>query len=60
MATPNEEIAALKAEIAGYVAKLSSASSEDMIKVYGQLITARSQNLTELLEDRRAAAGIRS
>jgi hypothetical protein len=60
MATRDEDIAELKAEIAGYETKLNSASSEDMIKLYGKLIIAARRSLSELREEKRVAttAGI--
>jgi hypothetical protein len=57
----DEDIAALKAEIAGYVAEYETASPEDKRQLR-DLITAARQNLTGFLDQKKAeaTAGMRS
>lgn len=55
MATLDQEIARLKNEIEGYVAKLAEATTEkELLKLYTSLITARSETLNRLLDEKRA------
>jgi predicted nucleic acid-binding Zn-ribbon protein len=57
----DEEIAKLNAEIEGYEAEYATASSEARKDSLLQVITAASQNLTELEKQKTAAtAGISS
>ena len=53
MATPEEEIRDLKAKIYGYEAKLDAATTFEEKKMYADLITARGNNLTALLQQQQ-------
>ena len=56
MASLDEEIAVLKAEIEGYKLKLKDATSHEDIRMWAGLIKSRSENLTELEKRRNAQA----
>ena len=53
MATPEEEIRDLKAEIAEYKDLLKAATTFEEKKMYADLITARGNNLTALLQQQQ-------
>ena len=53
MTSLEEEISALKAKIEGYEAKLDAATTLEEKKMYADLITARGNNLTALLQQQQ-------
>ena len=53
MTTPEEEIRDLKAEIAEYKDLLKAATTFEEKKMYADLITARGNNLTALLQQQQ-------
>ena len=53
MTTPEDKISALDAKIEGYEAKLDAATTFEKKKMYADLITARTNTLTALLQQQQ-------